>query len=206
MFVSNQEPSTYIGHQVQHPIKDFNGQCAVGAQYVCGTVLKNGVTRDAPSTNKPEGGGPWRRGPSLKDGYQPAKGTMIAWGWDKDGNYPSAPTGNHTALYEGPGKQKGDFTVISQNSRTIDVNKPSPFSRDLENVDRNDWYVVVADSRYDKRPTQSKLVQMPDDPAYPNLDIPYSSATKAPTDSARKGESKGLFKRIKEWFTRKKKE
>jgi len=114
-------------------------------------------------------------------------------------------TGNHTALYEGPAKQKGDFTAISQNRRTIDVNKPSPFSRDPENIDRNDWHVVVADSRYDKRPTQSNLVQMPDDPDYPNLDSPNPDgpAPKAPTDSARKGESKGLFKRIKECFSKK---
>ena len=41
-------------------------------------------------------------------------GTMVAWGWDANGNYPSKPTGNHTAIYAGTDKN-GNMLVTEQN-------------------------------------------------------------------------------------------
>jgi hypothetical protein len=196
MFKSNKDPANYVGKQVQHPKAGYNGQCATGAQYACGTVKKNGKVYDAPSTNSSAGGGPWRKGQSLRD-YTPSKGTMIAWGFDKDGKYPSTPAGNHTAMYEGPVDNKGNFNAISQNRRTTDSARPSPFSRDQENVNRNDWYVVVADKPHDPRPSQSSLVQMPDDPNYPNLDRPQGGA-ESPTSSAKPKKSFG--QKVKDFF------
>ena len=196
MFKSNEDPANYVGKQVQHSNPGYNGQCATGAQYTCGTVKKNGKVYDAPSTNSSAGGGPWKKGQSLRD-HTPAKGTMIAWGFDKDGRYPSTPAGNHTAMYEGPVDNKGNFNAISQNRRTTDSARPSPFSRDQENVNRNDWHVVVADKPHDPRPSQSTLVQMPDDPNYPNLDRPQGGG-ESPTSSAKPKKSFG--QKLKDFF------
>jgi hypothetical protein len=208
MFVSNQEPNSYVGHQVQHPNTNYSGQCAVGAQYVCGTVTKDGKLHDAPSTKQPSEGGPWRRGPSLKDGFVPPRGTMIASGWVKDENgiyrYPSAETGNHTALYVEATDKKGNFVAISQNRRTEDPEKKgrSPFSRDIENVETADWHVVVADSRFDPAQTKSSLLKI-DNPNYPDLDkIQSPRATQSPTDSAK---TKPLVQMLKSLFNKKKK-
>jgi hypothetical protein len=64
-------------------------------------------------------------------------------------------------------------------------------------VNRNDWYVVVADKPHDPRPSQSSLVQMPDDPNYPNLDRPQGGA-ESPTSSAKPKKSFG--QKVKDFF------
>jgi hypothetical protein len=41
----------------------------------------------------------WRKGPLVKDNTAVPPGTAIAAGWNKEGLYPSYPTGNHAAIY-----------------------------------------------------------------------------------------------------------
>ncbi len=54
----------------------------------------------------------WTKGAEMT--LQTQVGTMVAWGWDANGNYPSKPTGNHTAIYAGTDKN-GNMLVTEQN-------------------------------------------------------------------------------------------
>ncbi len=78
----------------------LDGQCATGAQFLCGTIA--GHLHDSPLT------GTWAPG-LLVQGHKIQAGTMIAAGWDSNGVYESNLSGNHTAIY------------LSQNSSGVTV-------------------------------------------------------------------------------------
>lgn len=83
----------------RHPedlIKSANGGWISGGadrgSKECVALVKAAIPELGPTKD-------WKQGAPLRPGEYIAPGTAIAKGFDKDGNYPSNPSGNHAALF-----------------------------------------------------------------------------------------------------------
>lgn len=95
------------GRRVNHPNPNYTGQYATGAQAMTGAPSNDGRWRDAARGSLKN----WRAGPSVASGSI-VLGTMIARGWDGNGNYVAA--NGHTGIYMG--MVNGQHVMIAQNS------------------------------------------------------------------------------------------
>jgi len=135
------------GKFVANPNPNYTGQCAVGAQYLTGTKV-NGQMHDAPSTTT------WSKGPEMSPQTQP--GTMVAWGWDANGKYPSTPSGNHTAIFAGTDKN-GNMMVTEQNVKSGDSPNREYHTRTLSKNDPTKFYEVHSKQTVDKKVSDSSI-------------------------------------------------
>jgi len=137
------------GQFVSNPIPGFTGQCATGAQYLTGTMV-NGKIHDSPSTPT------WTKGAALSDITKP--GTMVAWGWDKNGKYPNTSEGNHTAIYMGKDKN-GNPVVAEQNVQSENNPEGAYQTRTLTPDDAARFHEVNSRQKHDKGKTDSKVTK-----------------------------------------------
>jgi YD repeat-containing protein len=138
------------GQFVAHPKSNYTGQCAVGAQYLTGTKV-DGKMHDSPAT-KINGTPNWTKGAAVSDKTKP--GTMVAWGWDENGNYPNQPTGNHTAIYAGR-DSKGRPLVMEQNWK--DKQSPNGEYRTRLIKPGENFHEVNSKQKYDPRRSDSRV-------------------------------------------------
>ena len=130
--------------QIGHSNPSYSGQCATCCQLLTCT-RKDGATYDAPSTTT------WVPGDAVENGTTP-RGLMIATGW-VNGNYPSTRTGNHTAIYLGPGSTPGSIRILSQNDggaaqgKNIGVNEWSSAG----------WHIVTSNIKHDSSVTKCTI-------------------------------------------------
>jgi hypothetical protein len=129
--------------QVGHSQSTYSGQCATCCQLLTCT-RKDGVTYDAAGTRT------WVPGDSVGD--ETPRGLMIATGW-VNGSYPSKRTGNHTAIYLGPGSRPGFIKILSQNDGGAAHGK---------NVGVNEWpiagwHIVTSDVQHDSTATKCTI-------------------------------------------------
>jgi len=69
---------------------------------------------------------------------------MIASGWEGR-RYPNAETGNHTAIYLGPGRKKGFIRILSQNKKSVNKGCVG-----VEEVPGKGWSTVTSNSKSDR--------------------------------------------------------
>jgi hypothetical protein len=152
------------GSQVTSSRNDkLSGNCAMGAQWTAGTVLKDGV-HDVPSTST------WTRGDPVTPGTKP--GTMVARSWiqDENGNwkypsmnikdfkekYPDMPI-NHVGTLESVDKN-GNVTIQDQFKTQDGHLKSRTHSGD------DGWYEVNGSKPYEDKPSESAVMPHPVDP------------------------------------------
>jgi len=130
--------------RVGHP--SSGGQCATCCQLLTCT-WKDGKAYDYPKTST------WIPGDTVVNGTTPY-GVMIAKGFE-GGKYPNKRegTGNHTAIYVGPGATPGTIKVLSQNDGGA-TNGKLVGTRDYP---ADGWVIVTSNSERDSNPTQCKL-------------------------------------------------
>ena len=147
IFQANASLNSYIGHNVTNPNPDWSGQCATGAQYATGTYDANNALHDAPKTAT------WQQGSAVAATSSLQSGAMIAYGW-KDGGYPNANSGNHTALFQS--QTASTITVVEQYVDPI-TDQPTGFHVTTYDISDHDWYVVTSDKKFDDEKSASVL-------------------------------------------------
>jgi hypothetical protein len=125
---------------VGHSVEDYDGECATCCQLLTCDISR-GYPIDAADTKD------WRKGDPVSESTP--YGTMIARGW-KGNRYPNSPTGNHTAIYLGPGSKPETIKVLSQNTAT------NSGGISVEEWSKSGWHLVTSNRKRSRENRKTK--------------------------------------------------
>ena len=144
------------GGLVVNPNPRLSGQCAVGGQFLAGTVI-GGSVFDVPPVRT------WTQGNPVTTGTP--VGTLVATGWQEGGypglssadyhyTYGADATVNHTAIFSGVDPVTGEYVFYDQwSGKTTKVLGDTRGSAE-------GWYVVNGPKDHDGVPSQSRFVRV----------------------------------------------
>ena len=116
-------PPPQAKYSIQELLKmagDQGGWLSTGADQgskECVPLVKAAVPELGPTRE-------WKAGEPV--GPDTKTGTPIGIGWDKDGNYPSNPSGNHVGIFDEWVGKTGEIKILDQNSGPVPNNMSRP--------------------------------------------------------------------------------